>query len=295
MVWPGPKGAWLAKQDSELVTCRRVCLYMTAVALLDTANAISSDHLVHTPPPSADAGKARTTRGVAYRNFHILKYLRSSMQINQDSPTTEPEGESSREIEWMIKTHPFFFHYWEAKEDHAKALIWRMTKVVDMGYEVIEGSPQVLPANAGPAYWKQSSSKGSVGKNDQLPEHGQQEANDEIPEAGTVPTVERERLPTEARQEQTSPSDSASAEKHAAGTFSISTDSPGSNPMEEDVADGVADGEYISEKPTKYINEECLDNILIWRTIILAMLFYTAEDNGEIMASGRWGHVIPIL
>ncbi|KAF4456689.1 hypothetical protein F53441_1245 [Fusarium austroafricanum] len=41
--------------------------------------------------------------------------------------------------------------------------------------------------------------------------------------------------------------------------------------------------------------EENVSNILIWRAILLSILFQTAPDNSDALTSGLWEHVIPIL
>lgn len=38
-----------------------------------------------------------------------------------------------------------------------------------------------------------------------------------------------------------------------------------------------------------------IDNMLIWRCLLLVLLFSTAPDNSDILSSGLWAHTIPIL
>lgn len=41
--------------------------------------------------------------------------------------------------------------------------------------------------------------------------------------------------------------------------------------------------------------EEVVDDIIIWRIVLLGLLFLTAPDNSAILDSGLWRHVIPLL
>ncbi|KAH7310859.1 hypothetical protein B0I35DRAFT_439810 [Stachybotrys elegans] len=41
--------------------------------------------------------------------------------------------------------------------------------------------------------------------------------------------------------------------------------------------------------------EEVVDDALIWRAILNAMLYSTAPDSSDIIASGIWGHTIPVI
>ncbi|KAI0013710.1 hypothetical protein F4779DRAFT_562917 [Xylariaceae sp. FL0662B] len=287
--------SWLAKQDQKLVNCRQVCLYMTAVALLDTAKAMINNQLGS--PPTTDTSKVRTTQGVAYRNFSILNYLRWSMQIKQDSTTTEPVGDSTREIQWFIQTHPFFFRCWQAEEHDAKLLISRVTDVVEMCYGVVEGVTPGISCDADPEVGSQSSTDSSIDGSNQPPEQivNKQQSEEEKEDKdvnGDVDKIDKSCPP----KSDPGDVDSNSTQSNATGTSSYGANFVGGNTTKGNAADEqVPDGAYSSGTSTTYTSEECLDNILIWRTIVLAMLFYTTENNGEIMASGRWDHVIPIL
>jgi len=42
-------------------------------------------------------------------------------------------------------------------------------------------------------------------------------------------------------------------------------------------------------------SEEAVDDLLIWRASLVAMLFWMAPDNSAVLASGVWEHVVPIL
>lgn len=41
--------------------------------------------------------------------------------------------------------------------------------------------------------------------------------------------------------------------------------------------------------------EEAIDDVLIWRIVLLCLLFLTAPDNSVILDSGLWKHVIRLL
>lgn len=47
-----------------------------------------------------------------------------------------------------------------------------------------------------------------------------------------------------------------------------------------------------SERPT---DEIPIKRMLIWRCLLMAVLFLTAPDNSKMLASGLWNHVIPII
>ena len=40
---------------------------------------------------------------------------------------------------------------------------------------------------------------------------------------------------------------------------------------------------------------ETMDDMIIWRCILLALLFWTAPDSSETLSSGLWEHIIPII
>ncbi|KAK3998285.1 hypothetical protein QBC44DRAFT_1587 [Cladorrhinum sp. PSN332] len=40
---------------------------------------------------------------------------------------------------------------------------------------------------------------------------------------------------------------------------------------------------------------EILDDVLVWKAIMVAMLFYTAPDNSVLLRSGIWEHVVPVM
>ena len=41
--------------------------------------------------------------------------------------------------------------------------------------------------------------------------------------------------------------------------------------------------------------EEVIKDVVIWRCILIALLFRTAPDNSKVLSSGLWEHVIPII
>ncbi len=42
-------------------------------------------------------------------------------------------------------------------------------------------------------------------------------------------------------------------------------------------------------------HEEIIKDVVIWRCILIALLFWTAPDNSKVLSSGLWEHVIPIM
>lgn len=42
-------------------------------------------------------------------------------------------------------------------------------------------------------------------------------------------------------------------------------------------------------------DDETIDDMLVWKCILVALLFGTAPDNSTVLGSGLWNHVIPIL
>ncbi|KAK4160026.1 hypothetical protein QBC43DRAFT_373344 [Cladorrhinum sp. PSN259] len=40
---------------------------------------------------------------------------------------------------------------------------------------------------------------------------------------------------------------------------------------------------------------EVVDDVLVWKAIMVAMLFYTAPDNSTLLRSGIWEHVVPVI
>ncbi|KAK7757651.1 hypothetical protein SLS62_000027 [Diatrype stigma] len=48
-------------------------------------------------------------------------------------------------------------------------------------------------------------------------------------------------------------------------------------------------------EPRMRTMEEAIDDVIIWRIVLLGLLFLTAPDNSVILDSGLWKHVIPLL
>lgn len=42
-------------------------------------------------------------------------------------------------------------------------------------------------------------------------------------------------------------------------------------------------------------SRETIDDMIIWRCILFALLFWTAPDSSDILSSGLWEHIIPIM
>ncbi len=42
-------------------------------------------------------------------------------------------------------------------------------------------------------------------------------------------------------------------------------------------------------------HEEIIKDVVIWRCILIALLFWTAPDDSKVLSSGLWEHVIPII
>ena len=42
-------------------------------------------------------------------------------------------------------------------------------------------------------------------------------------------------------------------------------------------------------------DKEIIKDVIIWRCILIYLLFWTAPDNSKILTSGLWEHVIPII
>ncbi|KAI1354775.1 hypothetical protein F5Y01DRAFT_239194 [Xylaria sp. FL0043] len=61
-----------------------------------------------------------------------------------------------------------------------------------------------------------------------------------------------------------------------------------------DVAVEVQDGVQKTAEGSDY-TDECIDRVLVWRCLLMAMLFCTASDNTGVLRSGLWEHIIPIL
>lgn len=61
------------------------------------------------------------------------------------------------------------------------------------------------------------------------------------------------------------------------------------------VSEGLAESQVVPEEGPKANGEEITDNIIIWRIVLMGVLFWTAPDNSDILNSGLWGHIIPLL
>lgn len=62
----------------------------------------------------------------------------------------------------------------------------------------------------------------------------------------------------------------------------------GNNPLRMGrPADGAA-----GHAPTR---EDRIDMVLVWRCLLMAMLFWTAPDNSDVLLSGLWQHIVPVI
>ncbi|KAK4232630.1 hypothetical protein QBC38DRAFT_463337 [Podospora fimiseda] len=92
-------------------------------------------------------------------------------------------------------------------------------------------------------------------------------------------------LPTSQNQEEVEEGkESGSEEDEAEG--STTEDQEKRYKIRFENADGKEDGR--TEK-------EVFNDVLIWRSIMVAMLFYTAHDNSALLKSGLWWHVVPMM
>ena len=41
--------------------------------------------------------------------------------------------------------------------------------------------------------------------------------------------------------------------------------------------------------------DRTIDDVLVWRSILIAMLYWTAPDSTEMLSSGVWNHIIPVI
>lgn len=63
----------------------------------------------------------------------------------------------------------------------------------------------------------------------------------------------------------------------------------------ERTLDGIEDLNRIDDDPGDEPTDNDIDDILIWRTILMGLLFWTAPDNTSLLNSGLWDQVIPLL
>ena len=61
------------------------------------------------------------------------------------------------------------------------------------------------------------------------------------------------------------------------------------------MSEGLGDSQVVPEECPKVKEEGIMDDIIIWRIMLLGILFWTAPDNSDILNSGLWGHIIPLL
>ncbi|KAK3998286.1 hypothetical protein QBC44DRAFT_1586 [Cladorrhinum sp. PSN332] len=90
-------------------------------------------------------------------------------------------------------------------------------------------------------------------------------------------------------------------------TFGDIQDEPEPGSVEDPPTNGSGDQETPKDRPRiafknrkNYMKEErtpreVLEDVLVWRSIMVAMLFYTAPDNSDLLRSGIWEHVVPVI
>ncbi|VBB80278.1 Putative protein of unknown function [Podospora comata] len=84
-----------------------------------------------------------------------------------------------------------------------------------------------------------------------------------------------------------------------------STTAQGSQAQHDDGPEVETDGEGLNyQPPDRDIQfgesetrtfEEVLDDLLVWRALLVAALFWSAPDNSQVLKSGLWEQVIPVL
>lgn len=61
------------------------------------------------------------------------------------------------------------------------------------------------------------------------------------------------------------------------------------------VSEGLKDMPDLPSGRNGKANQQAIDRVLIWRCLVMAMLFWTAPDNSEILLSGLWQHIVPMI
>ncbi|KAK7421871.1 hypothetical protein QQZ08_009749 [Neonectria magnoliae] len=86
------------------------------------------------------------------------------------------------------------------------------------------------------------------------------------------------------------------------GRMDLGENSPRESPGEDPVQQAPRPVETEKEHQDKSTGRnkqapsiDTIDDMLVWRCILLSMLFQTAPDNTELLRSGLWTHVDPII
>jgi hypothetical protein len=67
----------------------------------------------------------------------------------------------------------------------------------------------------------------------------------------------------------------------------------GEEKREDEEKDEDDDDDDDDDKEKK--NDDDIDKMLVWRCLLMAMLFWTAPDNSDVLLTGLWQHIIPMI
>ncbi|KAH7163518.1 hypothetical protein B0J13DRAFT_38280 [Dactylonectria estremocensis] len=308
---------WLQSIKAQAVRCRVVTLYCTTVAFLDADQAIRTHSFGYSVVPDKQTIWAESLASFClhddvlkqhFKTLRVLQEFVNEFQLGIFAPNDRGileflnKGQHNRferglaeEYTRTVKVHSRPLGHLMAFGPNADTLAITHYATVDLLLlnlsrilgsclqELQENKEFVSVEHMGKTEDEDGQKKtvGSWGPNEDEPDQ-------ELPNASTREDDDQDEDRIEKRGQ-------VLGEHQGEDIDEDRDNGAGKHPADEPATEDPEDSDGENERHRETPSTASIDNVLIWRCILVAMLFWTAPDNTDLLESTIWEHVIPVI